>query len=538
MNRKSKMQEEQIIALYRTGQNISEIAQKLGIHRDTVSGYVKKHGFIVKRGRPGKSGNFNLREPVGFESKPAITQSKCPPDEASDAARLLSSRSVCEEHSEFIRERLARGMDAYYIWQDLKVERGFTHGYDSVKRYVRKLKVKRPEVFAVIATLPGQEAQVDYGRGALTRHPVTGQYRRPWLFCLKLSHSRKCFRKVLWKSSLLAWALAHEEAFHFFGGVPATIVLDNLKEGVLKPDLYEPELNPLYAQMLDHYGCVALPCRVRMPRHKGKVESEIRYTQGALKGRTFESLSEQQKFLNYFGERLADTRIHGTMKRQVIEVFLSEEKPALKPLPPERFGVTQILTRKVHPDGHVLVNSAYYSVPHTQVGGSVTVCVDTLFVTVIDPKTQKVLAKHTLTQPGRFTTQPEHLPKAKQLTHLHTNLLQRAAHLGENTQELAQKILASDPYRSIRSVQGILSLARSFAAKDIEQAAKLCLEKGLYRYRAVKNLLDHQRALQPTRTVSLIQNHECIRSASDYGSLFNACTQSIPLYPIGEPPCS
>lgn len=131
-------------------------------------------------------------------------------------------------------------MDAYYIWYDLKNETDFSSSYDSVKRYVRKLKAKTPEVFAVIPAQPGREGQVDYGKGAPTRHPVTGKYQRPWLFCCKLSHSRKAFRKVVWKSSSEVWAQLHEAAFRHFGGVPATMLMDNLKEGVITPDLYDP----------------------------------------------------------------------------------------------------------------------------------------------------------------------------------------------------------------------------------------------------------------------------------------------------------
>lgn len=534
MNRKSKMQQEQIIALYTAGESIQDIAEKLGIHRDTVSGYLKAHGFDIKRGRPPKTGHCVLRVPTGFDSKPAISPPECPPGLAAPptvSSPTSPSQSQCAPYQEFIEERSARGMDAYYIWYDLKSEVGFKAGYDSVKRFVRKLKAKTPEVFAVIATVPGREAQVDYGRGALTRHPVTGRYQRPWLFCLKLSHSRKAFRKVVWKSSSEVWARLHEEAFRFFGGVPATILLDNLKEGVLRPDFYEPELNPLYAKMLDHYGCIALPCRVRTPRHKGKVENEIKYTQGALKGRKFETLEDQQKFLDHFGQHCADTRIHGTIKRQVQEVFRSEDKPALKALPDDRFTVSKILSRRVHPDGHVVIENTYYSVPHTHVGSDVMVWLDYSFVTIVDPKTQMTLAKHHLSKPGRFVTKQEHLPKQKQLTSLHSSLLSRAANLGTGTQALVQKILTTDPYRSIRSVQGILSLTRTYNAKDIEQAATLCLEKGLTRYRAVKNVLEHQKAPQ-VPVIPLTQTHECIRPTSEYHSLWNNCTNT------GEKPCS
>lgn len=518
------MQQEQIIALFTAGDSIDNISIKLGIHRDTVSGYIKRHGFLVKRGRPAKTGNFVLRVPTGLGSKPAISWSGCPPGPLVKPPDPLSSQSLCEPYRKFIEERLSRGMDAYYVWYDLKSESGFVGGYDSVKRFVRKIKARAPEVFAVIPTQPGLEGQVDYGRGAVTRHPVTGKYKKPWLFCYKLSHSRKTFRKVVWKSSSLVWAKLHEEAFHFFGGVPATTILDNLKEGVIKPNIYDPELNELYAKMLEHYGCIALPCRVATPRHKGKVENEIKYTQGALKGRKYESIEDQQKFLETWGAHCADTRIHGTIKRQVSEVFLTEEKPALKKLPAGRFSLSQVLSRRVHSDGHVVVDNAYYSVPHTHVGQDVTACVDRLFVTLVDPKTHTTLAKHVISKPGRFNTKQDHLPPQKQTTSLHRNLLLRAGSIGANTQQMAQKILVTDPYRSIRHVQGILSFARKYDSKDIEQAVTICLQNGLHGYRAVRNMLEHKIKTQET-AVALTQSHECIRSAGEYNSLWNERTQ-------------
>ena len=525
MNRKSEMQQEQIIALFTAGDSIDNISKKLGIHRDTVSGYIRLRGFLVKRGRPAKTGNFVLRVPTGSNSKPAISSSGCPPGPLAKPPDLFLSQSLCEPYREFIEERLSRGMDAYYVWYDLKNETGFVGGYDSVKRFARKIKAVTPEVFAVMPTQPGLEGQVDYGRGALTKHPVTGKYQRPWLFCYKLSHSRRTFRKVVWKSSSLVWAKLHEEAFHFFGGVPATTLLDNLKEGVIKPNIYDPELNELYSKMLDHYGCVALPCRVATPRHKGKVENEIKYTQGALKGRKFETIEDQQKFLENWGAHCADTRIHGTIKRQVSEIFLSEEKPALKKLPVERFSLSQVLSRRVHSDGHVVVESAYYSVPHTHVGQDVAVYVDHLFVTIIDRKTHTTLAKHLISKPGRFNTKQDHLPPQKQMTSLHRSLLLRAAAIGKSTEQMAQKILMTDPYRSIRHVQGILSFARKYSRNDIEQSAAICIQNGLHGYRAVKNILEHKIKTPQETAATLIQNHECIRSSGEYHSLWNERTQ-------------
>ena len=159
------------------------------------------------------------------------------------------------------------------IYQDLVDRYGFTHRYNSVKRFCRTLRDREPEQYDRLEFLPGEEAQVDYGEGALTL--LGGKYRRPRLFVMTLRYSRRSFRKVIWKSSSENWSRLHEEAFRYFGGCPQYIVLDNLKEGVITPDLYEPEINRVYAEMLRHYGVVADAARVGDPNRKGSVESVI-----------------------------------------------------------------------------------------------------------------------------------------------------------------------------------------------------------------------------------------------------------------------
>ena len=163
---------------------------------------------------------------------------------------------------------------------------------------------------------------------------------------MTLSASRHAFRKVVARSSQQTWCELHEEAFAYFGGAVKTIRLDNLREGVIDPDLYDPELNGLYATMLAHYGVIAIPCRPYARDPKGKVESAVGYTQRtALKGRRFESLDEQNIALMRWNERWAFTRIPGTTKRQVREMF-EEERPALLPLPLTRFEYYRIVERR------------------------------------------------------------------------------------------------------------------------------------------------------------------------------------------------
>jgi transposase len=169
--------------------------------------------------------------------------------------------SACEPHRVWIESQVRLGRNAMSIYQDLVELLSFSHRYNSVKRFVRHLKKQDPEQYDRLEFPMGEEAQVDYGQGALTLHP-SGKYRRPRLFVMTLKYSGRAFRKVVWKSSKETWCRLHEDAFRYFAGCTQYVTLDNLKEGVIKPDIYDPELNPLYTAMLEQYDVVATPARV------------------------------------------------------------------------------------------------------------------------------------------------------------------------------------------------------------------------------------------------------------------------------------
>lgn len=201
------------------------------------------------------------------------------------------SASACEPYREIVAEALARGRNAVAIWQDLVDDHGFPARHASVRRFVVQLRGHTPaEARVVITTAPGEEAQVDYGDGGpMVRDRSTGKYRRTRLVVLTLGCSRQLVRLLVWRSSAQIWAELHERAFRRLGGTVRVIVLDNLKEGVLTPDIYDPALNPLYRDVL------ALPCRVRDPDRKEKIEAGVGHAQKTpLKGLRFESLGEAQ----------------------------------------------------------------------------------------------------------------------------------------------------------------------------------------------------------------------------------------------------
>ncbi|MFH1419018.1 MAG: IS21 family transposase [Planctomycetota bacterium] len=274
-------------------------------------------------------------------------------------------RSRCEPFRAIIIECLERGLSAQRIWQDLRSEHGFAESYQSVQRFVRHLRSATPLPFRRMECEPGEEAQIDFGTGApVITSDAQRRRRRTHVFRIVLSHSRKGYSESVFRQTTEEFIRCIENALQHFGGVPKTLVIDNLKAAVTKADWYDPDINPKIQAFCEHYGTVILPTRPQTPRHKGKVEKGVDYVQSnALKGRAFSNLQDQNQHLLDWESHVADTRIHGTTRKQVGKVFKEVERPTLQPLPTERFPFFHEAERRVHRDGHVAVDKAYYSVP-------------------------------------------------------------------------------------------------------------------------------------------------------------------------------
>jgi transposase len=207
-----------------------EISRRTGVDRKTIRRYAKQLGANSPMATGGA-------EPAGANSSMATGSAELaeqipPPRPPAPAAGPTKAvRSACEPHRAWIEQQAGLGRNAVAIYQELVETHGFTHRYNSVKRFVRALKRREPERFDVLESGPGEEAQVDFGQGAPTL-AANGKYRRPWLFVMTLKYSGKSFRKVVWKANQETWARLHEEAFRTFGGAVEYVVLDNLKQGV------------------------------------------------------------------------------------------------------------------------------------------------------------------------------------------------------------------------------------------------------------------------------------------------------------------
>jgi hypothetical protein len=341
------------------------------------------------------------------------------------------------------------------------------------------------------------------------------------LFVLTLGHSRKAVRLLVFRSSSRVWAELHERAFRRLGGTTRVVVLDNLREGVLTPDIYDPSLNPLYRDVLKHYGAVALPCRVRDPDRKGKVESGVGHAQKTpLKGLRFESLEEAQTYLDRWEERWADTRIHGTTKRQVAAMFV-EERPTLLPLPLEPFRYYQYGERTVHLDGCVEVEAAYYGAPPGWIGRRVQVQWNALYVRLIDPLTGQLLREHLRQQRGGHRIKDEDRPRRTPLST--QQLLSRAAKAGPHIGTLCHALHQRQGEVAVRRILGVLALAKKYGVAATDDACGMALETGSGEYRFVRRYLEHN----PQLPLSLRQVDPLIRQLTLYRDLIENRTRIL-----------
>jgi transposase len=521
----NESKKQQVIALGRLGWPLRRIEQETGVRRETVGAYLKAAGIAVRpaggwgRRAPAKAANEVITGPG--DSKPAnevITDfdGGFPLNPDLPPQNRPTSASTCEPHRDAIELGLSRGRNAMAIWQDL-VSGGYDGGYQTVQRFVGKLRGgPQPEPSGIIITAAGEECQVDYGTGPMVRDPQSGKYRRTRLFVMTLGYSRKSVRLLVFRSSTRTWAELHEKAFRRLGGSPRIVVLDNLREGVLTPDLYDPILNPLFKDVLAHYGVIAMPCRIKDPDRKGKVESGVGHAQKTpLKGLRFESLDEAQAYLDQWELRWADTRIHGTTKRQVAAMF-AEEKPSLLALPIEPFRYYQYGVRVVHLDGCVEVDAAYYSVPPgppTRIGTEVDVQWDSLHVRIIDPKTHTLLREHVLQQRGRHRLHGGDRPQKIPVTTV--QLLARAACAGSQIGAFCEALHRHEGEVSIRRILGVLALAKKFGVAAVEDACAAALELRIYEYRFIRRFLERRPQL------TLRQVDPLIRELTHYRDLID-----------------
>ncbi len=543
-----------ILGLHQAGWSQRRIAETLGIDRKTVREYLaaeasKRAKAPTGEAPTGSGDSKRTKAPTGSEefdaagiieveqdSADGLDQMERPAREKGELqeeatvsqpdppAASSSSRSACVPLRSVIEEKLDQGLTAQRIYQDLVADHGFKGKYPSVRRFVARLMSGSPLPFRRMEVAPGQEAQVDFGTGATLVLP-DGRRRKTHVFRIVLSHSRKAYSEVVDAQTTENFIRALENAFHAFGGVPLTLVIDNLRAAVKRVDWFEPELNPKVRSFCEHYGVTILPTRPAMPRHKGKVERGVAYVKAnALKGHTFDSLRAQNDHLRSWEDHVADNRIHGTTKKQVGQVFREVERSTLKPLPRDRFPSFEEGSRSVHRDGHVEVAKAYYSAPPEYATHDVWVRWNQQTVRIFNHRFEQITL-HARQEPGGFSTHPEHIASEK-ITGVERGaewLLKKVRCVGPETTRWGESMLAHRGIEGVRVLQGLLSLTKKHRSEDLEAACAAAWRHQAYQLRTVRKLLERQTSQQ--QVFEFLDEHPLIRSLSEYGQFVHESIQ-------------
>jgi transposase len=523
---------ETIRTLHRRGWSQRRIADELGINRETVARHLRQADSASKPASapPGSTTNDGASKPANAPSG-ATEDPRAPelalatPGAPTDLQPRGSGRaSGCEPWRELIRAKCNLGLTAQRIYQDLVADHGFIGTYYCVRRFVRRLEEAHQLPFRRIECDPGDEAQVDFGTGAPLVGP-DGKRRKTHVFRIVLSHSRKGYSEAVSRQTTEDFLRCLEGAFRHFGGVPRRLILDNLKAAVNKADWFDPEINPKVRSFGEHYGTVFLPTRPYTPRHKGKVERGVDYVQeNALRGRSFASLEEQNRFLHDWELTVADTRMHGTTRRHVGKHFAEVERAALLPLPVDPFPSFREDRRTVHRDGHVEVEHAYYSVPPEYLARRVWVRWDARMVRIFNDRMEP-LEVHVKQEPGRFSTKSSHIA-AEKISGVERGAawhLARVHRLGPNSTRWALAVVQARGVEAVRVLMGLLSLANRHPNASIERACGVASSYGAYHLRTVRALID--RDVPRQEVMPFLSEHPMIRPLSDYGQFVHDAFQ-------------
>lgn len=398
---------------------------------------------------------------------------------------------VLKDYEAQIVEFMSQGLSNIRILEEIK-KSGYNGSYSSLTNFCRSLKIS-DKVCVRFHSLPGEEAQVDFGD--VGKFPdQSDKKRRAYVFNMRLSYSRLDYYEVVFDQKVETFIKCHVNAFKYFGGAPQRVKIDNLKSAIINASFYEPVFQNHYANLANYYDFEIIPCRVRKPQEKGKVESGIKYIQNNFfAGRKFDSFDILQKDLKNWLDNYCNTRIHGTTKEKPIDLFTQKEQEALKILPDKDFTIPTVTIRKVHSDCHITIENNYYSVPAIYVGKSVEVEIGSEFIKVYCDNNQ--VALHTkITGKGQFSTILAHYPKYKYFTNNSKEYLDSCEKsmekIGKYTKLLFELIVKEHPNSWYRTVRGILSLNKTYTNLVIELACKRALHFNVTSYSKVKAICD------------------------------------------------
>lgn len=371
----------------------------------------------------------------------------------------------------------------------------------------------------------GEKLFVDYaGQTVPIIDRATGAVRPAQIFVAVLGASSYTFAEATWTQALPDWLGSHARAFAFFGGCPAIVVPDNLKSAVTKPHRYEPDLNPAYQALADHYGVAVVPARVRKPRDKAKAEAGVllvqRWILARLRKQRFFSLGEANQAIAACLTQL-NAKPFRKLPGSRLSLFTSIDQPVLKPLPSQAFEFAEFKRARVNIDYHVELDGHFYSVPHALVRCEVELRYTASTVEILH-RGQRVASHLRSAWRGRQTTVAAHMPEAHRAQQEWTpeRLTRWAASVGPGTAACVTAILAAraHPEQGFRACLGVLRLADRYGPERLEAACARAVALSACRYKTVESILRRRLDPHPDTPAesTLPRTHAHLRGAGYY----------------------
>jgi len=438
--------------------------------------------------------------------------------------RTNSRRLPPPQWSKVHRELRCKGVTLALLWEESKAVhpegmqyRWFCSRY---REWAAKIDVVMRQEHRA-----GEKMFVDYaGHTVAVVNCDTGELREAQIFVAVLGASNSTYAEATWTQALPDWIASHVRALQLMGGSTERLIPDNLRSAVSRANRYEPDTNPTYHDLACHYAVAVLPARVKKPRDKAKVEVAVqvveRWVLAALRHRTFFSLVELNAAIVKLLERL-NNRAFRKLPGSRRELFEQLDRPALRPLPAERYVFAEWKKARVNIDYHVEVEHHYYSVPHALVGRQLDVRLTATTVEFIY-RGQRVASHVRSALRGRHTTADEHMPEKhrKMGQWSPERFIRWAGNIGPDTALLIGNVLRSrrHPQQAFRSCLGILRLARSDGEERLEAAAGRARALGPNRARSAESLLNHRLDERPSEQIELglAIEHTNIRGAGYY----------------------
>ncbi len=473
----------EILIHWYAGRPKAEVARSLGVDRKTVRKYVAaaEAAGLTPGGPPISAEEWAARTRLWF------------PELVAAELRAPTFTEIGRHH-----EAIGAGLKintAATVWQRLRDEAGLSASLASFRRYVA-LTLPEQTAASKVTVLkddppPGEEAQLDYGYLGPWTEPRSGRRHRVWAFIVVLSASRHMFVRPVICMTKTSFVAAHVAAFSFFGGAPRRLVPDNLKNAVLKPDLYDPKLNRTYGELAAYYGTLVDPARLGHPKDKPKVERQVPYVRDSFfRGRDFASLEAMEEAALTWCEQVAGRRSHrGLHGAQPLVVFNAVERSALLPVPVRPFEIAAWSTPKVAPDSHVVIEGALYSVPWRLIGRLLDARVTEHHVAIyVDGELVKT---HVRLRKGKRATDWADYPPEKVafLQRTPAWCRHRSAEAGPAVVEVVGRLLAGGALHHLRAAQGIVSLADRHGPGRLQAACTRALAVGDPSYRTIKGIL-------------------------------------------------